>query len=224
MTSFLLPIKGTINGRLVTRCFVLTLGLDYSFVAFRASVGVGGVGSGAVNALEVGADKALVKDFLVSMDRNTLEAGGIVEFLIVFCRAAVEAANFTVGVGSSELKAAGAHVKVLFLLPGFARDWLAEEEELGVTDHLGDSTIRVLEEDGDGPKLIIGVNVRCWVSGPARGEFEPEVLEDFIFLEGGEDFRVRPGSMEGITVIVGGGYFLLGCGGPPDGDTGDGNL
>ena len=85
--------------------------------------------------------------------------------------------------GPSKLKAARAHVEVLLLLPGFARDWLAEEEELRVADHLGDSTIWVLKEDGDGPKLIFGEDVCCWVSSPAGGEFEPEVLEYFIFLE-----------------------------------------
>ena len=187
-TSFLLPIKGTVNGRLITGGFVLTLSLDHSFVALRASFGVGGVGSGAMNTLEVGADEVLVEDFLISVDSNTLEAGGVVEFLIVFCRAAVQAANFTVGVGPSKLKAARAHVEVLLLFPGFARDWLAKEEKLGVTDHLGDSTIGVLEEDGDGPKLIFGEDVCCWVSRPAGGEFEPKVLQDLIFLEGSEDF------------------------------------
>ena len=85
----MLPVKGTVNGRLVTGGFVLTLSLDYSFVALRACVGVGGVGSGAVYTLEVGADEKLVEDVLVSVDRDALEAGGVVEFLIVFCRAAV---------------------------------------------------------------------------------------------------------------------------------------
>ena len=86
------------------------------------------MGSGTVNTFEVGADEALVKDFLVSMDRNALEAGGVVEFLVVFCRAAVEASDSTVGVGPPELEAARAHVEVLLLLPGFTGDWLAEEE------------------------------------------------------------------------------------------------
>ena len=105
----MLPVKGTVNGRLVTRGFVLTLGLDYSFVALRASVRVGGVGSGAMNTFEVGADEILVRHFLVSMYCDTLETGGVVESLVVFGRAAVEAADFTVGVGPPELEAAGAH-------------------------------------------------------------------------------------------------------------------
>ena len=182
------------------------------------------MGSGTVNTFEVGADEALVKDFLVSMDHNALEAGGVVEFLVVFCRAAVEASDFTVGVGPSELKAARAHVEVLLLLPGFAGYWLAEEEKLRVADHLGDSTIGVLEEDGDGPKLIFGEYVRCWVFGPARGEFEPEVLEDLILLEGSEDLVIGPRSVEGIPFLVGRDYLFLRCGGPPDWDTRDGYL
>ena len=217
-------MRDTVNGRLITGGFVLTLGLDYSFVALRASFGVGGVGSGAVNALEVGADEVFVKDFLVSVNCDALEAGGVVEFLVVFCRAAVQAADLTVGVGPSELKAARAHVEVLLLLPGFARDQLAEEEQLRVADHLGDSTIRVLKEDGDGPKLIVGEDVCGRVSGPAGGEFEPKVLEYLIFLEGGEDFVIGPGPVKSISLLIGRDNFLLGRGGPPDGDTRDGDL
>ena len=95
---------------------------------------------------------------------------------------------------------------------------------MGVADHLGDSTIRVLEEDGDGPKLIIGVDVHGWVFGPARGEFKTEVREDPVLPEGGEDFIIGPRSVEGIPFLVGRDYLFLRCGGPPDGDTRDGDL
>ena len=36
------------------------MSLDYSFTAFRAGIRVGGMGSGAVDAFEVGADEVLI--------------------------------------------------------------------------------------------------------------------------------------------------------------------
>ena len=83
---FLLPVKGAVNGRLVTRGFVLTLRFDYSFTVFWAGVGVGSVGSGAVDTLEVGTEEFFVQHFLVSMYLDTFKAGGVVEILVVFSR------------------------------------------------------------------------------------------------------------------------------------------
>ena len=64
----------------------------------------------------------------------------------MFCGTTELASDLAVGVSPPKLEAAWAHVEVL-LLPGFTDNWLAEEEELGVADHLGDGTIWVLKED-----------------------------------------------------------------------------
>ena len=126
--------------------------------------------------------------------------------------------------GPPELEAAGAHVEVLLLLPGLAGDWLAEEEQVGIAYHLGDSTIWVLKEDGDGPKLIGWEDVRGWVFGPAGSEFEVEVQEDLVLPEDSKDFTVGPWSVKIVPFLVSRDYFFIGRGGPPDRNTRDGYL
>ena len=67
-------------------------------------------------------------------------------------------------------------------------------------------------------------DIYSWVLGPAGGEFKVEVFEDGIPLGGDEDFIVRPWSVEEIPFLIGRDYFFFRCGGPPDGDAGDGNF